>query len=288
MEIQWYPGHMAKTRRELEEVLPLLDLIIEVADARIPSSSRNPDLAQALGVKPRLLLLNKRDLAEEAKNREWLEYYRSVGQKVFAFNGRTGEGMAELTAALTEIGRNLLKEKESFGRRRVQNRHLRLGVVGIPNVGKSSVLNRLTGRNAAQVGNRPGVTKGRQWVKRGLWEVLDTPGLLWPKFSHPEAGWLLAFTGAVKPEILDPEELALRLIRLLIDRYPLRLSGFYEIEEDAPPEEILENIGRRRGCLLKGGTVDWLRAANLVWTDFRTGRLGRFTLEDPPLSPLSP
>ena len=278
MEIQWYPGHMAKSRRELKEILPLINLAVEVADARLPKSSRNPDLDKVLGDKPRVLLLNKADLAETEKVAAWVTYYSSRQQRVLPFNAKTGEGLSQLYQVFEEVAAALDRMR---GRK---SRQLRICVVGVPNVGKSSVLNRLVRRNAAQVGNKPGVTKGRQWVKKGRWEVLDTPGLLWPKIEDDMTGWLLAFTGTIKPEILQPEELALRLIQMLTEEYPSRLKEVYGLSDLDRAEQVLEAIGRKRGCLVKGGQVDSLRAANLLWNDFRSGALGRFTLEDPPLS----
>ncbi|HEY8344493.1 MAG TPA: ribosome biogenesis GTPase YlqF [Bacillota bacterium] len=278
MEIQWYPGHMAKSRRELKEILPLINLVVEVADARLPKSSRNPDLHKILGNKPRVLLLNKSDLGEAEKVAAWVAYYTSRQERVLPFNAKTGEGLSQLSQVFAEAA-------AALGRTRAgKSRQLRICVVGVPNVGKSSVLNRLVGRNAARVGNRPGVTKGRQWVKKGCWEVLDTPGLLWPKIEDEMTGWLLAFTGTIKPELLHPEELALRLIQMLAEEYPSRLKKVYGLSHLDQAGQVLEAIGRKRGCLVKGGQVDWLRAANLVWNDFRSGALGRFTLEDPPLS----
>lgn len=280
MEIQWYPGHMAKTRRELKEILPLINIVVEVADARLPKSSRNPDLGKTLGNKPRVLLLNKSDLGQAEKIGVWVNYYRTLQERVLPFNARTGEGLPQLYKIFEEIA----AEERARATRAGKYRQMRICVVGVPNVGKSSVLNRLVGRGAAQVGNRPGVTRGRQWVKKGRWEVLDTPGLLWPKIEDPEAGWLLAFTGTIKPEILDPEELAVRLIEMLMEKYPSRLKEAYGLDDPGEAEQILELIGRKRGCLVKGGEVDRLRAANLLWSDFRSGGLGRFTLEDPPPS----
>lgn len=286
MVVQWYPGHMAKARRELQEILPLLDILIEVADARLPQGSRNPDLQKLLarddgGNKPRILVLNKIDLADPKKIAGWLEYYKADGEKVVALNARDGQGLSRLTALLDEVKPDL--SQESGDRGRIRRERLRIGVIGIPNVGKSSVLNRLAGRSATQVGNKPGVTRGRQWVKKDSWQILDTPGLLWPKITDPEKGWLLAFTGAVNPEILDPTDLAWRLIEMLLVKYPSSLSLAYQIDS-SQTNAILEEIGRKKGCLVRGGKVDLRRAAELLWSDFRAGRLGRFTLEDPPLS----
>lgn len=286
MVVQWYPGHMAKARRELREILPLLDILIEVADARLPQGSRNPDLGKLLArddgsYKPRILVLNKIDLADPNKIAGWLEYYKADGEKVVTLNARDGQGLSRLTALLDEVKPD--PSQESVDRGRIRRERLRIGVIGIPNVGKSSVLNRLTGRSATRVGNKPGVTRGRQWVKKDSWQILDTPGLLWPKITDPDNGWLLAFTGAVNPEILDPIELAWRLIEMLQIKYPSSISGAYQIDP-SQADAILEEIGRKKGCLVRGGKVDLRRAAELLWSDFRAGRLGRFTLEDPPHS----
>ncbi len=272
MGIQWYPGHMAKTKREIKEVLPLLDLIIEVVDARLPLSSRNPDLPTLLKGKQSILLLNKSDLADPEKTDEWLRYYRSHGQIVLDFNAQTGENLKRLANLITKEEKKLTRQKAS----------LRLGVFGIPNCGKSSVLNRLVGKSAARVGEKPGITRGRQWVKRERWEILDTPGILWPKISDQEVGWKLALVGAIKQEIFDLEELVLYLIGWLQENYPHGLINYYSIELNEPAT-VLKEIGKKRGCLIKGGEIDYSRAAGLVWSDFRSGRLGSITLEKPPI-----
>ncbi len=263
---------MAKTKREIKEVLPLLDLIIEVVDARLPLSSRNPDLPTLLKGKQSILLLNKSDLADPEKTDEWLRYYRSHGQIVLDFNAQTGENLKRLANLITKEEKKLTRQKAS----------LRLGVFGIPNCGKSSVLNRLVGKSAARVGEKPGITRGRQWVKRERWEILDTPGILWPKISDQEVGWKLALVGAIKQEIFDLEELVLYLIGWLQENYPHGLINYYSIELNEPAT-VLKEIGKKRGCLIKGGEIDYSRAAGLVWSDFRSGRLGSITLEKPPI-----
>lgn len=281
MEIQWYPGHMAKANRELKAILPLLDIIIEVTDARIPQSGRNPDLINLIRNKPRILLLNKVDLADPNATNQWVDHYRAVGEKVLPFDGRTGKMLPALADLIEQVGRETLAPKAVW----------RLGVVGIPNCGKSSILNRLAGRSAAPVGERPGVTRGRQWVKRGRWEILDTPGLLWPKIGDVETGLKLALVGAIKPENLEPEELALTLLGWLQENYPDHIQNYYGI---AGPElagdaySLLVAIGRQRGCLRRGGEVDLRRTAELIGNDFRQGKLGAITLETTNVSPVLP
>lgn len=268
---------MAKTKREIKEVLPLLDLIIEVVDARLPLSSRNPDLPALIKGKQSILLLNKADLADPEITSEWIRYYRSLGEVVLDFNAQAGENLKKLARTINEEEKKLTRQKAS----------LRLGVFGIPNCGKSSVLNRLVGKSAARVGERPGITRGRQWVKRERWEILDTPGILWPKISSQEVGWKLALVGAIKQEIFDQEELAVYLLGWLQEKYPEGLMDYYSLEQEDEPVKLLEEIGRKRGCLIKGGEIDYSRAAGLVWSDFRSGRLGRITLENPPTHSLS-
>ena len=277
MEIHWYPGHMAKAKRQLLEILPLLDVVVEVVDARIPQSSRNPDLDRMLAKKPRVLVLNKTDLADLEGTRAWLNYYRHTDIKAITINGRTGQGLTDL--------RKTIKEIAVPANPRIKRASRRVGVVGIPNSGKSTVLNRLVGRAAAQAGDRPGVTRGRQWVKSGDLEVLDTPGLLWPKFEDRRAALLLAFTGAIRHEILNEEELALELIDYLHQKYPGRLAEAFGVSnvEEEESYNFLTTVAKRRGCLKKGGEVETLRGAQRLWSEFRGGKLGLFTLEDPPL-----
>ncbi|HHT49528.1 MAG TPA: ribosome biogenesis GTPase YlqF [Firmicutes bacterium] len=280
MEIQWYPGHMAKTKRELKAVLPLLDLILEVADARIPASSRNPDLSDLIGKKARILILNKVDLADPLLTDQWLAYYRETGERVVSFNARTGEKLGALENLIHQVA------CEAFPQKAVG----RLGVVGVPNCGKSSLLNRLVRRSAARVGERPGVTRGRQWVKRGKWEILDTPGLLWPKIADQETGFKLALVGMIKPENLATEELILAFLDWLRQNHPSPLLNYYGLGPmtgERDPYDLLLAIGARRGCLQKGGEVNLLRTAELIWTDFRLGKLGPITLEQPTVYPVS-
>lgn len=271
---------MAKTKRELKAVLPYLDLIIEVTDARIPASGRNPDLAALIGKKARILILNKVDLADPLVTAEWIAYYRSAGEKVIPFDARTGEKLAAVESLIEEVAREALPSKAVW----------RLGVVGIPNCGKSSVLNRLARRSAARVGERPGITRGKQWVKRGNWEILDTPGLLWPKIANQEAAVKLALVGTIKPENLETEELILAFLDWLKQHHPAPLRDYYGLGPstvEGDPYDLLLAIGTRRGCLQKGGEVNLLRTAELIWSDFRLGKLGPITLERPIVSPVS-
>ncbi|NLW56979.1 MAG: ribosome biogenesis GTPase YlqF [Firmicutes bacterium] len=271
MEIQWYPGHMARAKRELKEILPLLDLIIEVTDARLPFSGRNPELPGLLGKKARILLLNKADLADPEVTAAWVKHYRTLGEAAMEFNARRGGNLSRLENLIKKEGEKILKRKPT----------LRLGVVGVPNCGKSSVLNRFVRRSAARVGEKPGVTRGRQWVKRGRWEILDTPGLLWPKIADQENGLKMALIGLIKPDLLNIEELVIYLLQWMQEHYPAELLNAYSLEQMDDPLAMLMAIGRYRGCLRKGGEVDLLRTADLVWSDFRAGRLGRISLERP-------
>ncbi len=281
MNVNWFPGHMTKALRAMESDLKLVDCVCEIADARIPRSSRNPALDALLSRKPRLLLLNRADQADPAMNRRWAEHYRSQGIAVLETDCRSGRGVDKFPAALRELLRERLSRLEEKGQ---GSRPLRAMVVGIPNVGKSTFINKAAGRKAAAASDRPGVTRGRQWitVSRGL-ELLDTPGVLWPRFDDPAVGERLAFTGAVKDQILDVEELASHLIALLAVRAPQALNDRCKLTETEglQPWELLEAAARKRGFLIAGGEADTLRMANVLLDEFRAGKLGRITLEDP-------
>ncbi len=281
MNVNWFPGHMTKALRTMESDLKLVDCVCEIADARIPRSSRNPALDALLSRKPRLLLLNRADQADPAMNRRWAEHYRSQGIAVLETDCRSGRGVDKFPAALRELLRERLSRLEEKGQ---GSRPLRAMVVGIPNVGKSTFINKAAGRKAAAASDRPGVTRGRQWitVSRGL-ELLDTPGVLWPRFDDPAVGERLAFTGAVKDQILDVEELASHLIALLAVRAPQALNDRCKLTETEglQPWELLEAAARKRGFLIAGGEADTLRMANVLLDEFRAGKLGRITLEDP-------
>lgn len=282
MTIQWYPGHMAKTRRLLQEQLRLVDMAVEVIDARIPVSSRNPDLDVLLGEKPRLILLNRADQADAGMNAAWAEVFRARGIPTLQTDCKTGLGVRQFPAAARALLAEKLRHWEEQGK---VGRPIRAMVVGIPNVGKSTFINQAAGRKAAAAENRPGLTRGKQWVTvDGALELLDTPGILWPKFEDPEVGFHLACTGAVKDTVLDTETLAAGLIALLARRYPGALTARYgiAIESGMQGWELLEAAGRKRGFLSSGGKIDTERMSRVLLEEFRSGKLGRFTLEAPP------
>ncbi len=280
MNIQWYPGHMTKTRRQIEADLKQVDAVCEIVDARIPMSSRNPDIDAICGAKPRILVLNRMDLADPAATKRWAAYFRSKGMTVLATDCKTRRGIADFTPA----ARTACAEKLERDASRGMNRPLRVMVVGIPNVGKSTIINQISGRKGAKAENRPGVTRGKQWVTvdSGL-QLLDTPGILWPKFEDPHVGMMLAYTGAVKEGVLDVEELACFLMELLNRHYPQTLTERYKVEAqpDTPGWELLELAGRKRGYLVSGGEVHTERMAKVLLEEFRSGKLGKFTLEHP-------
>lgn len=281
MDIQWYPGHMTKTRRQIQTDLKLVDLVAEIIDARIPISSRNPDIDELVGEKPRLIVLNRADQADPAMNQVWGDWFRSRGWWVLETNARDGKGVNQFSAAI----RSALKEKiEQWKAKGLVGRPVRAMVVGVPNVGKSTFINQVAKKKSAKAGNRPGVTRGKQWVNvdPGL-DLLDTPGILWPKFEDETTGMHLAFTGAVKDEIMDLETLACHLMEILGQRYPQALVDRYkvELEPGLPGWELLERCGRKRGFLISGGEVDTERMARVLLEEYRSGKLGNFTLEAP-------
>lgn len=277
MNVQWYPGHMTKAKRQMQEDLKLIDLIIELVDARVPMSSRNPDIDKLGQNKSRLILLNKADLADERQNEAWKEFFQSKGFHVVKVDSRNGSGMKAIQNVIQEA----CKEKIERDRRRgIKNRPIRAMVAGIPNVGKSTFINTFAGKACAKTGNRPGVTKGKQWIRLNKnVELLDTPGILWPKFEDQEVGIRLAYVGSIKDDILNMEELALSLIGYLKERYPGVLQKRYETDEAGELLEILQGIARARGCLKKGEELDYEKASGLFFDDFRGGKLGRITLE---------
>ena len=280
MNIQWYPGHMTKTRRQIEADLKQVDAVCEIVDARIPISSRNPDIDAICGSKPRIVVLNRMDLADPVATKAWVAYFKSRGMAALPTDCKTRKGIGEFQPAV----RSVLKEKIDRNAARGMNRPLRVMIVGIPNVGKSTLINQISGRKGAKAENRPGVTRGKQWVTvESSLLLLDTPGILWPKFEDPEVGMMLAYTGAVKEGVIDIEELACRLIRLLHQRYPQALKDRYGIDtqEDLPGYELLELAGRKRGYLISGGEVNTERIAKVLLDEYRSGKLGRFTLEQP-------
>ena len=280
MNIQWYPGHMTKTRRQIEADLKQVDAVCEIVDARIPVSSRNPDIDSICGAKPRVIVLNRIDLADPAATKKWSDYYKSKGITVVCTDCKSRKGIADFNPAV----RSACKEKIQRDQARGMNRPVRLMVVGIPNVGKSTLINQISGRKGAKAENRPGVTRGKQWVTvdAGL-QLMDTPGILWPKFEDPEVGMMLAYTGAVKEGIIDIEELACRLMELLHKFYPHVLLERYKVEAelDTPGWELLEMAGRARGFLMARAEVNTERMAKVLLDEFRSGKLGKFTLEMP-------
>lgn len=280
MNIQWYPGHMTKTRRQMEADLKQVDAVCEILDARIPISSRNPDIDSICGNKPRIVILNRMDLADPNATKQWLAYFRSKGMAAITTDCKTKRGINEFQPAV----RSVLKEKIERDAARGMKRPLRVMIVGIPNVGKSTLINQISGRKGAKAENRPGVTRGKQWVTvEGGLLLLDTPGILWPKFEDPNVGLALAFTGAVKEDVIDVEELACRLFSLLWQRYPDAVKARYGIDmpEDAQGYELLEAAGKKRGYLLARGEINTERMAKVLVDEYRSGKLGKLTFEMP-------
>ena len=279
MNYQWYPGHMTKAKRMMQEDIKLIDLVIEIIDARVPLSSRNPDIDELGKNKARLIILNKSDLADEKKNDAWAAWFQGKGCFTAKVNARSGAGMKKIQDTIQEA----CKEKIERDRKRgIMNRPVRAMVVGIPNAGKSTFINTLSGKACAKTGNKPGVTKGKQWIRLNKnIELLDTPGILWPKFEDQLVGLKLAVVGSIKDELLQSEELAMWLIAYLRKEYAGLLTERYQIEEDGTDLEILERIAQSRGCRLKGNLPDYPKTAALIVEDFRSGRLGRITLERP-------
>ncbi len=278
-QVQWYPGHMTKTRRQMEQDIKLVDLVVELLDSRIPLASRNPDIDAIAKNKPRLVLLNRADQADPVQTGRWAAWLREHNCTVLETDCKTGKGVSRFSAAARESMADTIarwKEKGQVGR------PVRAMVVGVPNVGKSTFINQVARRKSAKAGDRPGVTRGKQWVTvdQSL-QLLDTPGILWPKFEDPRTGLYLAFTGAVRGEVMDRETLACHLMELLAQRYPEALAGRYGIElsPNAQGWQLLEAAGRKRGFLISGGEVDLERTARLLLDEFRGGKLGRFTLQ---------
>ncbi len=281
MNIQWYPGHMTRAVRAMKEEIKLIDLLIELVDARAPLSSRNPDIDELGKGKARIILLNKWDLSDEEAGERWDAYFHAIGYGTVRLDSRSRSSVRQVNAAVQEACREKIERDR---RRGIMNRPVRAMVVGIPNVGKSTFINSYAGRACAKTGNKPGVTRGNQWIRLSkTLELLDTPGILWPKFEDPQAGIRLAFLGSINDDILNKEELALELIAFLNERYPDCLGNRYgEGLEPGTPVRILEQVAEIRACLKKGGEYDFGRAANLLLDDFRGGKLGRITLELPP------
>lgn len=283
VDIQWFPGHMAKTRRLMKENLPLVDVVVEITDARVPASSRNPEMKNLVGGKPRVVVLNKCDMADEALTAEWIEYYRTNGVRAVAMDCRSGKGLNKLVPTVKEVMKKELEKRAAKG---MEGKPIRMMIVGIPNVGKSSFINRVAGGKRAKVEDRPGVTRGKQWVtlEKGI-DLLDMPGVLWPKFDDKTVGEHLAFTGAIKDDILDTELLAMRLADLLNREYHSLLCERYRLTDEETaviePYDLLSLIGAKRGMKISGGEVDTERAAAMLLDEFRGGKIGRMTLEMP-------
>lgn len=279
MNYQWYPGHMTRAKRQMQEDIRLIDLVIELVDARIPQSSRNPDIDELGKNKYRLILMNKADLADEKRTGEWSRFFREQGCFTVSLDARSRAGMKKITDQIMEACREKLERDKKRG---IKNRPVRAMVVGIPNVGKSTFINSYAGKACAKTGNRPGVTKGKQWIRLNKEvELLDTPGILWPKFGDQAVGMRLAQIGSIRDEILNADELSLELIGFLQREYPGILAERYGLSEDAKDSDLLSEIAVRRGCIGRGGEPDYSKAAALVIDDFRSGKLGRITLEVP-------
>jgi len=281
MNINWFPGHMTKARRMIEENTKLVDAVCEIVDARIPRSSRNPDVEELTRGKPRLIILNRVDLADPEVTALWTEYYKGEKADVLKTNSRDGQGISGLSGAIRSLLREKLAQNEAKG---LGGKPVRAMVIGVPNVGKSTFINKVAGRKSAKTSDKPGVTRGKQWITvDNRLELLDTPGILWPRIDDPETGLALAFTGAVRDEILDVEELAARLMLKLRELYPAELSARYKFapEPDMTGVELVEAAARRRGFLISGGELDTLRMAVILLDEFRGGVLGRMSLEKP-------
>ena len=280
--LQWFPGHMKKAQRLIEENLKLVDVVVELRDARIPAASANPMLVEIIQGKPRVIALNKSDLADPAATKAWLAYFRAQGIRAVAIDANKGKGMKQLTQAAEDLAR---PKTEKFVKNGGRGRAARCMILGIPNVGKSSLINRLAGAARTKTANTPGLTRAKQWVKIGAnLDLLDMPGILWPKFEDMEVGLKLAFTGAINDDIYDQEQVASLLLETLRRSYPERLAERFKLTGELPEKgyELLELIGRKRGCLVKGGVVDTEKAVRIVMTEFRAGKLGLVTLDDVP------
>lgn len=283
MNIQWFPGHMAKTRRLIAENLKLVDVIIELLDARIPFSSRNPEINSLINNKPRLVAFNKSDLADEQISSQWIQWYANQGIKCILINSITGKGLNDVKTRARDLMSEKIERDKAKGKIFTPVRTM---VVGIPNVGKSSFINKIVGKATALTGDRPGVTRGKQWIRiNSEIELLDTPGILWPKFEDQEVGMNLAFTGAIKDDIMDTAEVAMELLYRLSKLYPKELCNRFKLEPDLikniEPLELLEKVGRKRGCIISKGQIDYSRISAIVLDEFRGGKIGRITLEKP-------
>ena len=281
-KIQWFPGHMTKARKIITENLKLVDAVIELLDARIPYSSANPMLQEIISGKPRVVALNKADLADPVITRKWVDYFTQQGIKAVSIDSMTGKGTKQLVQAVEDMARE--KTEKLLSRGVIKPRAARVMILGIPNVGKSSLINRLAGAVKAKAADKPGVTRAKQWIRIGKnLELLDTPGILWPKFEDMTVGLKLAFTGAINDEAIDREQVVAVFLETMAKLYPERLRERYKLIDELPeqPMELLELVGRKRGCLVKGGAVDLDKAQRIVFTDFRSGKLGVVSLDVP-------
>ena len=277
MDYQWYPGHMTKAKRQMQEDIKLIDLVIELVDARIPLSSRNPDIDDLGKNKARLILLNKSDLADDDQNEKWIEYFKEKGYHALKINSKNKSGIKEINNVVNEA----CKEKIERDRKRgIKNRPVRAMVVGIPNVGKSTFINAYAGRNCAKTGNKPGVTKGKQWIKLSkTLELLDTPGILWPKFEDQAIGLKLALIGSINDNILDVSDMAYEFVKILNNSYENAIPNRFGVEKNDDPLKMLEGIAEVRGCKLKGNVLDLEKASSILLEEFRSGKLGKITLD---------
>ena len=277
MDYQWYPGHMTKAKRQMQEDIKLIDLVIELVDARVPLSSRNPDIDDLGKNKARLILLNKSDLADDAQNEKWIEYFKAKGYHALKINSKNKSGIKEINNVVNEA----CKEKIERDRKRgIKNRPVRAMVVGIPNVGKSTFINAYAGRNCAKTGNKPGVTKGKQWIKLSkTLELLDTPGILWPTFEDQAIGLKLALIGSINDNILDVSDMAYEFVKILNNSYENAIPNRFGVEKNDDPLKMLEGIAEVRGCKLKGNVLDLEKASSILLEEFRSGKLGKITLD---------
>ena len=277
MYYQWYPGHMTKAKRQMQEDIKLIDLVIELVDARVPLSSRNPDIDDLGKNKARLILLNKSDLADDDQNEKWIEYFKEKGYHALKINSKNKSGIKEINNVVNEA----CKEKIERDRKRgIKNRPVRAMVVGIPNVGKSTFINAYAGRNCAKTGNKPGVTKGKQWIKLSkTLELLDTPGILWPKFEDQAIGLKLALIGSINDNILDVSDMAYEFVKILNNSYENAIPNRFGVEKNDDPLKMLEGIAEVRGCKLKGNVLDLEKASSILLEEFRSGKLGKITLD---------
>ena len=279
MEFQWYPGHMTKAKIQMQEDIMLIDLVVEIVDARVPMSSRNPDIDELGKNKARLILLNKCDLADAAATDRWKAFFESKGYHVVAIDARNNKGMKAINNVINEACAEKIARDRARG---IKNRPVRAMVVGIPNVGKSTFINSFAGRASAKTGNKPGVTKGKQWIKlnKGV-ELLDTPGILWPKFEDQTVGLRLAFIGSIKDDLIQQQELAMELLKYIVKLYPNAIADRYGVDESQEAHEMLQSVAQNRNCIAKGGDLDYDKAALLIIDDYRNGVIGRMDLEFP-------